>query len=72
MAMAGFLGFIALIVMYFAAQAVGTGKGSALWLLGSTFLLTMAELYISPIGLSLVTESLPCQNRFDDDGLSGF
>lgn len=59
MAMAGFMGFFALIIMYFAAQAVGTGKGSTLWLLGSTFLLTMAELYLSPIGLSLVTKVSP-------------
>lgn len=59
MALGSLLGAMALLVMYAAAQAVGTGKGSVLWLLGSTFLLTMAELYISPIGLSLVTKVSP-------------
>jgi POT family proton-dependent oligopeptide transporter len=52
-------GAIALGIMYFAAQSVGTGKGSVLWLLGSTLMLTLAELYISPIGLSLVTKVSP-------------
>ncbi len=61
MALGSFIGAVALIVMYFAAQAVGSGKGSVLWLLGSTFLLTMAELYISPIGLSLVTKVSPAK-----------
>lgn len=59
MAWGSFLGSIALLIMYMAAQSVGTGKGSVLWLLTSTFLLTMAELYISPIGLSLVTKVSP-------------
>lgn len=59
MALGSFVGAIALLVMYVAAMTVGTGKGSVLWLLGSTFLLTMAELYISPIGLSLVTKVSP-------------
>lgn len=61
MAIGCFLGAIALLVMFFAAQAVGPNKGSVLWLLGSTFLLTMAELYISPIGLSLVTKVSPAK-----------
>ncbi len=61
MAIGCVLGAIALVVMYIAAQAVGTGKGSVLWLFGSTFLLTMAELYISPIGLSLVTKVSPAK-----------
>lgn len=59
MAMGCVLGAVALGVMVLAAQSVGTGKGSVLWLLGSTLLLTMAELYISPIGLSLVTKVAP-------------
>lgn len=61
MAIGCFLGAIALLVMFFAAQAVGPNKGSVLWLFGSTFLLTMAELYISPIGLSLVTKVSPAK-----------
>lgn len=59
MALGCIWGAVALVVMFFAAQAVGTGKGSVVWLLGSTLLLTMAELYISPIGLSLVTKVAP-------------
>lgn len=61
MALGSFLGCLALLVMFAAAQAVGAGKGSVLWLLGSTVLLTMAELYISPIGLSLVTKVAPAK-----------
>lgn len=61
MAIGCVLSAVALVVMYVAAQAIGTGKGSVLWLLGSTFLLTMAELYISPIGLSLVTKVSPAK-----------
>ena len=59
MAIGCFLGAAALMVMFMAAKAIGTDKGSVMWLLGSTFLLTMAELYISPIGLSLVTKVSP-------------
>ena len=54
-------GAVALGIMFFAAQAVGNGKGSVLWLLGSTLMLTLAELYISPIGLSLVTKVAPAK-----------
>lgn len=61
MAVGCVLGAIALGIMYLAAQSVGSGKGSVLWLLGSTFILTMAELYISPIGLSLVTKVSPAK-----------
>ncbi len=59
MAMGCFMGAAALGVMVLAAKAIGSGRGSVMWLLGSTFLLTMAELYISPIGLSLVTKVSP-------------
>lgn len=59
MAIGCVLGGLALAVMYLAAQSVGAGKGHVMWLLGSTFLLTLAELYISPIGLSLVTKVAP-------------
>ncbi|HWU42938.1 MAG TPA: peptide MFS transporter [Bdellovibrio sp.] len=61
MALGCFMGAIALAVMFFAAKEVGSGKGSLLWLLGSTFMLTIAELYISPIGLSLVTKVSPAK-----------
>ncbi|MEN0057391.1 MAG: peptide MFS transporter [Bdellovibrio sp.] len=53
------LGALALFVMYAAAQVIGPHKGSVMWLLGSTFLLTLGELYVSPIGLSLVTKVSP-------------
>lgn len=51
---------VAYITMMVAAQAVpGDEKGSILWLTGTTFLFTMGELYLSPIGLSLVTKVAP-------------
>ncbi|XGC82364.1 peptide MFS transporter [Bdellovibrio bacteriovorus] len=61
MAIGCVMGALALAVMLVAARAVGDGRGSVLWLLGSTFLLTMGELYISPIGLSLVTKVSPAK-----------
>lgn len=56
-----FLAAIAYIVMFFAARIVGTGQGSLLWLTGTTLLFTIGELYISPIGLSLVTKLAPAK-----------
>ena len=47
------------IVMIVGAQMVGQGKGSLFWPLFCTFLLTIGELYLSPIGLSLVTKVSP-------------
>lgn len=64
MIIACLLGSVALLVMYAAAQmngGVGDQKVSAFWLLGSTFILTIGELYISPIGLSLVTKVSPAK-----------
>jgi POT family proton-dependent oligopeptide transporter len=50
----------AYILMILAAKAVpGDGKGSILWLLATVFVFTMGELYLSPIGLSLVTKVSP-------------
>lgn len=37
------------------------GRGSAAWLLGTTFILTLGELYLSPIGLSFVTKMAPAR-----------
>lgn len=59
MALGCLLGTAALLTMFGAAYVIGDGKGSVMWLLGSTFLLTLGELYISPIGLSLVTKVSP-------------
>jgi proton-dependent oligopeptide transporter, POT family len=47
------------IVMIVGAKVVGGGKGSMFWPLFCTFLLTIGELYLSPIGLSLVTKVSP-------------
>ena len=49
------------IIMIIAAKVVGGGaeKGSLMWLLLTTWILTMGELYLSPIGLSLVTKVAP-------------
>jgi POT family proton-dependent oligopeptide transporter len=52
---------LSFIVMIVGAQAVGTGKGSLFWPLFCTFALTIGELYLSPIGLSLVTKVSPAR-----------
>lgn len=50
----------AYILMILAALAVpGEDKASVLWLVSTTFIFTMGELYLSPIGLSLVTKISP-------------
>lgn len=52
------LGF-AFIVMIFGANAIGDGKGSVWWLVSCIFILTLGELYLSPVGLSLVSKTAP-------------
>jgi POT family proton-dependent oligopeptide transporter len=47
------------IVMIVGAHVIGADKGSVWWLVGCTFILTLGELYLSPIGLSLVTKAAP-------------
>jgi POT family proton-dependent oligopeptide transporter len=47
------------VVMIAGARVVGDGRGSPLWPLGCTLLLTIGELYLSPVGLSLVTKVAP-------------
>jgi POT family proton-dependent oligopeptide transporter len=47
---------VAFGVMYFADQAAGSGPVSSLWLIAVYFIFTVAELFISPIGLSLVNK----------------
>jgi POT family proton-dependent oligopeptide transporter len=47
------------VVMIAGAKVVGDGKGSLFWPLFCTFLVTIGELYLSPIGLSLVTKVSP-------------
>jgi proton-dependent oligopeptide transporter, POT family len=52
---------LSFVVMIVGAQAVGGGKGSLFWPLFCTLLLTIGELYLSPIGLSLVTKVSPAR-----------
>jgi len=54
---------LAFIIMIIAAKVVGSGaeKGSLLWLIFTTWMFTMGELYLSPIGLSLVTKVSPAR-----------
>ncbi len=50
---------LSFIVMVIGANVVGDGKGSLFWPVFCTLLLTIGELYLSPIGLSLVTKVAP-------------
>jgi POT family proton-dependent oligopeptide transporter len=53
---------LAFVVMILASKAVGEEagvKGSLLWLAMTTWIFTMGELYLSPIGLSLVSKIAP-------------
>jgi len=51
----------AYLIMAFAAFHAGGGKASWLWLLGFFIVLTLAELYLSPVGLSFVTRLAPAR-----------
>lgn len=52
---------LSFVLMAAGARAVGDGRGSLLWPLATTFILTIGELYLSPIGLSLVTRVAPAR-----------
>jgi len=52
---------ISFLVMVLAARALGNGKGSVNWLVLTMVLVTVGELYLSPIGLSLVTKAAPAR-----------
>ncbi len=52
---------LSFIVMVVGAQVVGEDKGSWFWPVFCTLLLTVGELYLSPIGLSLVTKVSPAR-----------
>jgi POT family proton-dependent oligopeptide transporter len=47
------------LVMVVGANMIGAGKGSLFWPIFCTLLITVGELYLSPIGLSLVTKVAP-------------
>jgi POT family proton-dependent oligopeptide transporter len=52
----------AFVIMMAASRVVGAGeRGSLLWLVTTTWLVTIGELYLSPIGLSLVTKIAPAR-----------
>jgi POT family proton-dependent oligopeptide transporter len=51
------LGFVVMIVA--SAGMAPDAKRSILWLVGSTLVYTVGELYLSPIGLSFVTKVSP-------------
>jgi len=56
-----FLG-IAFLIMVAAAQGMSPDtRRSVLWLVGTTFVVTLGELYLSPIGLSFVTKVAPAR-----------
>ena len=60
MAIGCFLLGLSFIIMIIAVQGLEPDqRRSVLWLLSTTFVLTIGELYLSPIGLSLVTKVAP-------------
>ena len=84
MAIACFLLALSFGVMIGAGQVVASGqKASFGWLVGCSFLLTVGEIYLSPVGLSLVTKISPARivsmmmgmwflSSFFGDYLSGY
>ena len=62
MALGYFLAGASYMVMILAAHSTGTEeRGGVAWLIGTVFILTIGELYLSPIGLSLVTKVAPAR-----------
>jgi len=60
MALGSMLLGVGYVVMIAAALVVpDEARGSILWLVAATFIFTIGELYLSPIGLSLVTKVAP-------------
>jgi POT family proton-dependent oligopeptide transporter len=53
------LGGSFLVLVYATKGLLDTQKISFLWLIGCTFIYTLGEIYLSPIGLSLVTKVAP-------------
>jgi POT family proton-dependent oligopeptide transporter len=47
------------LIRAFAAYQAGTGQASWLWVLASIAVITVGELYLSPVGLSFVTKVAP-------------
>jgi POT family proton-dependent oligopeptide transporter len=62
MAIGCFLLGLSFIIMIVAAQGMAPEtRRSVMWLTGTTFVLTIGELYLSPVGLSLVTKVAPAR-----------
>jgi len=62
MAIGCFLLGLSYVVMILAAQGMAPdARRSVLWLVSTTLILTIGELYLSPIGLSLVTKVAPAR-----------
>jgi POT family proton-dependent oligopeptide transporter len=61
MALGCFGAALANIIMAIAAWHAGAAKASWLWLFGYFVVITIGELYLSPIGLSLVTKVAPAR-----------
>src|SRR5579884_1510223 len=60
MAIGCFLLGISFLLMIGAGRVVDSGgRASMGWLVGCSFLLTIGEIYLSPVGLSLVTKISP-------------
>jgi POT family proton-dependent oligopeptide transporter len=59
MAIGAILLGLSFIIMIVGAHLIGSGKGSWLWPVSATMVLTLGEMYLSPIGLSLVTKVAP-------------
>jgi POT family proton-dependent oligopeptide transporter len=58
---AALLGFSFLVLILAVSGIQATQKISYLWLVGCTLIYTVGELYLSPIGLSLVTKVAPAR-----------
>ena len=52
---------LSFVVMVIGARIVGGDRGSWFWPVFATLLLTIGELYLSPVGLSLVTKVAPAK-----------
>ncbi len=55
------LGLSYIIMIIASSGAAPDERRSILWLIGTTFVLTIGELYLSPIGLSFVTKVAPAR-----------
>jgi POT family proton-dependent oligopeptide transporter len=61
MAIGCLLAGLSFVVMAAGARLIGGGKGSLFWPFATTLILTVGEIYLSPVGLSLVTKVAPAR-----------